>query len=73
MLPLFDRKFTKARNAKWIDPHANKNVNMIRDIKYKFLLMTYILQTLLLNSSLFANKLLPFNIYSFHDRFHVIR
>lgn len=37
MLSLFDRK-TKARNTKWIDPHANKNVNLVKDIKYKLLL-----------------------------------
>lgn len=33
----FDRKFAKARNTKWVDPNANKNKNLNRDIKYKFL------------------------------------
>lgn len=33
----FDRKFAKARNTKWVDPNANTNKNLNRDIKYKFL------------------------------------
>lgn len=37
----FDRKFAKARNTKWVDPYANKNKNLNRDIKYKFLLIDF--------------------------------
>ena len=60
----FDRKFTKARNTKWIDSYADKNVSLVRNVKYKFFLSFswFILELFLCTLPLLANTSLPSNI-----------